>query len=130
MSDSNNVTPISDRFKPDPTNPGQIEAAARATLEAAERVLLQVRKERDDHRAWYRGIQENEQGRVDAIVREAAEKVVPEDIAKKAALLINSWVIEDVTRKCLDHVMMYADVQDVKRVGKAVKALTALFKGK
>ena len=117
-------------LKLDPTNPQQTEMAARATLEHAERVHRQIVKLREEHAAWYRGIQENEQGRVDDIVREAAGKVVTDYIIEKAAQRVRDWVGHETVVRCADQVMLYADVQELKRVGKAVRALTALLKGK
>ena len=80
MADSNtdNVRPL----RVDPTNPRQAEMAALATLEHAERVHRQIVKLREEHVAWYRGIEANELGRVDAIMREAASHVALEVVQK------------------------------------------------
>ena len=114
----------------DPTNPEQATHAVQATLEAAERIRRQMLVMRDDHRAWYLKIQDDEQSKIDAIVREAADKLLPEHVAQLASKIIREWVVDDVARRVLDLVMSYADIQEIKRVGKAVRALSSLFKGK
>lgn len=108
----------------DRTNPEQVEHAALATLQAAERIYRQMTELRDSHRAWYRTIELNEQGKVDDIVREAASKVVVEVITRNltdaiieaAEGLARGWVAESVANEALRRLMKNVDVKRLRQV--------------
>lgn len=130
MADSN-VVPL----QLDETNPRQIYMAAMATLERAERVRQYVTELRDDHRIWYRKIQEDEQGRIDAIVREAAEKTLPQVMEQMIRTNVRAQLVRDLLDDCRaefgdwieDHIMGSSEFREFKRIAKTLRALVEIL---